>query len=75
MAVGARDYIDQMLVKRYAKEHANNPEDATTLAISRERYWEIMRDVAQVHLSMVKATTFIKKTFDNTSINPAKSKA
>ncbi len=73
MAVGARDYIDQMLVKRYAKENVNNPEDATSMNITKERYWEIMKDIAQVHMAMVKVANTLKKGLS--SPTPSKSQA
>ena len=75
MGVGARDKIDRMLVQRYSKEKVNNPEDATVLAITRDRYWEIMKDVAQVHMAMVKATTIVKKGIAGDKATPAKSQA
>jgi|GEM_PF-6287941 len=61
MAVGAKDYIDQMLVKRYAKEQTTNPEDAQILKMSSDKYWEIMKEVAQVHKTMVQVATAAKK--------------
>lgn len=70
MAVGARDHIDQALVRRYAKEKANNPEDATKLAITSDRYWEIQKDVAQVHMTLVKMSTFVKKTLGDNKAQP-----
>ncbi len=73
MAVGAKDYIDQMLVKKYAKESVDNPEHAEGMKITGERYWEIMKDIAQVHMSMIKAASTIKKGLSNK--NQAKSKA
>jgi len=73
MGVGAKDYIDQMLVKRYAKEKANNPEDANIMAITNDRYWEIMKDVAQVHHTMAKVANFAKK--GTNTAKAAKSKA
>jgi hypothetical protein len=70
MAVGARDQIDQALVRRYAKEKANNPEDAVKLAISSDRYWEIQRDVAQVHMALIKVSTLVNKTFGGNKTKP-----
>lgn len=70
MAIGARDHIDQALVRRYAKEKTNNPEDAVKLAISSDRYWEIQRDVAQVHMALIKVSTLVNKT-----LSPNKTKA
>jgi hypothetical protein len=70
MAVGAKDYIDQMLVKRYAKEKVNNPEDVAKLAISSDRYWEIQRDVAQVQMTLVKMSHFVNKAMGNNKSAP-----
>ena len=47
MAIGPQDYIDQMLAKKYSAEKVNNiSEDVSRLAISKERYWEIQKDIA-----------------------------
>jgi len=75
MTVGARDYIDQMLVKKYAKEQANNLEDAQKLSITNERYWEIMKDVAQVQMAIIKVANLAKKTINNSGIQTIKNQA
>lgn len=60
MAIGPQDYIDQMLAKKYSAEKVNNMEDISRLAISKERYWEIMQDYAQVQRALVMVNTKIK---------------
>lgn len=75
MAVGAKDHIDQMLVKRYASEQTNNPEDSNYLGITRDRYWEIMGDVATVQASMIKAANVIKKGLSPKQNKQAQNKA
>jgi len=58
MAIGPQDFIDQMLAKKYSQEKVNNiAEDVSRLAISKERYWEIMQDYAQVQRAMVLVQT------------------
>lgn len=53
MAIGPSDYIDQLLAKRYFNEKVNNVDsDLSRLAISQDRYWEIMQDYAQVHRTL-----------------------
>lgn len=74
MPLGAQDHIDQMLVKRYAKEQTNNPEDAQTLNITRDRYWEIMKDVAQVHMTMVKVATVAKNAVQGKEMKPSENR-
>jgi hypothetical protein len=60
MAVGAKDYIDQMLVKKYSKEQTNNMDEAANLVISKDRYWEIMREMAKVQMTMIQVSSVIK---------------
>jgi len=58
MPIGPQDYIDQMLAKKYSNEKVNNTEDiAGRLAISKDRYWEIMEDYAQVQRTLVMINT------------------
>jgi len=58
MPIGPNDFIDQMLAKKYSQEKVNNiAEDVSRLAISKERYWEIMQDYAQVQRAMVMVQT------------------
>ncbi|MEI8389471.1 MAG: hypothetical protein WCG23_06255 [bacterium] len=58
MAIGPQDYIDQMLAKKYSAEKVNNiSEDVSRLAISKERYWEIQKDIAEVQRALVMVNT------------------
>lgn len=58
MAIGPQDYIDQMLAKKYSAEKVNNiTEDVSRLAISKERYWEIQKDIAEVQRALVMVST------------------
>ena len=51
MAVGARDYIDQLLVKKYADEKVDN-HDALESMINPEKMLEAMNDVAMIQRNM-----------------------
>ena len=50
MAVGARDYIDQLLVKKYADEKVDN-HDAMESMINPEKMLEAMSVLARVRVS------------------------
>lgn len=52
MAVGARDVIDAMLVKKYAMQKVDNPIIQTSM-VNPEKMYEAMNDFAQMHLSML----------------------
>jgi len=53
MPVGPQDYIDELLVKKYAEKQVNNvSSDIAKLTMSADRYWEVMRDYAQVQRMM-----------------------
>lgn len=52
MAVGARDIIDAMLVKKYAMQKVDNPIIQTSM-VDPEKMYEAMNDYAQMHLSML----------------------
>jgi len=52
MAVGARDYIDKLLVKKYADEKVNNI-DALESMIDPNKMLETMNDVAAVQRNML----------------------
>jgi len=71
MAVGPSDYIDQMLAKKYSAEKVNNAEDMNRLAISKERYWEIMQDYAQVQRSLLMVSTKFKHKIVAAAAYPA----
>lgn len=51
MAVGARDYIDKLLVKKYADEKVDN-HDAMTSMVDPDKMLEAMNDVAAVQRNM-----------------------
>ena len=51
MAVGARDYIDKLLVKKYADEKVDN-HDALESMIDPNKMLEVMNDVAMVQRNM-----------------------
>lgn len=74
MPIGPQDYIDQMLAKKYSGEKVNNTDDiAGRLAISKERYWEIMQDYAQVQRTLVMINSKFKNAGQkiNQAISPA----
>lgn len=51
MAIGARDYIDKLLVKKYADEKVDN-HDAMESMIDPNKMLETMNDVAAVQRNM-----------------------
>ncbi|MBR1775835.1 hypothetical protein IJ750_02010 [bacterium] len=51
MAVGARDYIDKLLVKKYADEKVDN-HDAMESMVDPQKMLEAMNDVATVQKNM-----------------------
>lgn len=51
MAIGARDVIDQLLVKKYANEQVDNHTDITSM-IDPNKMLEAMNDVATVQRNM-----------------------
>lgn len=51
MAVGARDYIDKLLVKKYADEKVDN-HDALESMIDPNKMLEVMNDVATIQRNM-----------------------
>ncbi|MCQ2740073.1 MAG: hypothetical protein MJ237_07590 [bacterium] len=51
MAVGARDYIDKLLVKKYADEKVDN-HDAMESMVDPKKMLEAMNDVAVVQRNM-----------------------
>ena len=52
MAVGARDYIDKLLVKKYADEKVDN-HDARQSMVNPEKMLEAMKDVANIQRNML----------------------
>jgi hypothetical protein len=51
MAVGARDYIDKLLVKKYADEKVDNHEAMESM-VNPEKMLEAMNDVAMIQKNM-----------------------
>ena len=51
MAIGARDYIDKLLVKKYADEKVDN-HDALTSMVDPKKMLDAMNDVAEVQRNM-----------------------
>ena len=51
MAAGARDYIDKLLVKKYADERVDN-HDAMESMVSPEKMLETMNDIAAIQRNM-----------------------
>ena len=51
MAVGARDYIDKLLVKKYADEKVDN-HDALESMIDPQKMLDAMNDVAMIQRNM-----------------------
>lgn len=51
MAVGAKDYIDQLLVRKYADEKVDN-HDGIESMVSPEKMMEAMNDLASVQRHM-----------------------
>ena len=51
MAVGARDYIDKLLVKKYADERVDNHEAMESM-VDPQKMLEAMNDVANIQKNM-----------------------
>ena len=51
MAVGARDYIDKLLVKKYADEKVDN-HDSMELMVDPQKMLEVMNDIASIQRNM-----------------------
>lgn len=56
MAIGARDHIDQMLVKKYENEKVDN-HDMAASAVPPEKMLEVMQDYAAVQRNMLNLQT------------------
>lgn len=59
MAIGAKDGIDQMLVRKYARERVDNTEQAQIMAMSAQKYWDLTQEVAQVQRVMYQVSSYI----------------
>ena len=51
MAIGARDYIDQLLVKKYAQEKVDNHENTISM-VNPEKMMSAMNDYAAMSRNM-----------------------
>lgn len=51
MAIGAKDYIDQLLVKKYAKKQVDNHENTQSM-INPEKMMSVMNDYASMSRNM-----------------------
>ena len=52
MAIGAEDYIDQLLVKKYAEEKVDNHDDMESM-VDPEKMMEAMNDYASMYRNMM----------------------
>lgn len=52
MAIGAEDYIDQLLVKKYADEKVDNHDNIESL-VEPEKMLEAMKDQAEMYRNMI----------------------
>ena len=52
MAIGAEDYIDQLLVKKYAEEKVDNHDDMESM-VNPEKMMEVMNDYASMYRNMM----------------------
>ena len=52
MSVGAEDYIDQLLVKKYAEEKVDNHENMESM-IDPEKMMDAMNDYASMYRNMM----------------------
>ena len=53
MAVGAKDRIDKLLVKKYAKEQVDNHDLTAHSMVNPDKMMEAMNDYASVHKNMM----------------------
>ena len=51
MAVGAKDYIDQLLVKKYAQQQVDNHDNSTSM-VNPEKMMSAMNDFASMSRNM-----------------------
>ena len=61
MAIGARDYIDKLLVNKYADEKVDNHEALESM-IDPNKMLEVMNDVAMVQRNMFALSQKLKST-------------
>lgn len=53
MAIGAKDRIDKLLVKKYAQQQVDNHDMSATSMVSPEKMLEAMNDYAAVHMNVM----------------------
>ncbi len=53
MAIGAQDYIDKLLVKKYAGKQVENHEGLMEKMVDPEKMMETMNDIAYVQRNML----------------------
>lgn len=53
MSVGAKDRIDQLLVKKYAKEQVDNHENGIQSMVDPEKMMEALNDYAAIQRNML----------------------
>ena len=61
MAIGARDYIDKLLVKKYADEKVDN-HDALESMIDPQKMLDAMNDVAMIQRNMFALSQKLQST-------------
>lgn len=61
MAVGARDYIDKLLVKKYADEKVDN-HDSMESMIDPNKMLETMNDIAMIQRNMFALSQKLQRT-------------
>ncbi len=64
MSIGAKDQIDQMLVRKYSEKRMDNAEDSQIMAMSAEQYWKTAKELAELQRGMVQVCAYLKKKKD-----------
>jgi len=67
MSIGAKDQIDQMLVRKYSEKRVDNAEDSQIMAISADQYWKTAKELAEVQRAMVKVSTYFRNKREETN--------
>lgn len=73
MAVGPRDYIDQLLVKKYASEKVDNVD--ATLMVEPEKMLDAMGDFADMRRNMLMLNNQLNKFCAQLNAKSAKYRA
>jgi len=74
MAVGARDHIDRLLVKKYANEKVEN-HNISQLAVPPEKMLQTMNDYADAHRQMLALQMKLKDICRGVNLQSAYSRA